>query len=385
VPSPSASGQEAAAAAAEEATKKAADALKEFSGPGIETEPGGSGLDGGTGEDKDGDGKPDSLLGEDKDGDGKPDSPLGEDKDGDGKPDSPLGEDKDGDDNPDTLKVKQGDKTFEMTEPDHDGKMDIKVGDGSGPLKDFKLDWSDDAKAGDGPQGTDDVHCPGPDGKIHIEDGGVKITAERPDGPDGPTVVTVDDGSGTPTTYTLGEDDKDGPKHLLDDTLGGDDKKDVLGDTPSSPAHSVKTDDLPTHSGTLDGIGAGGGGGGGHELSAAGLGAGAGVGVAAGGGLGEAPSLSEGIHSGVGANQQQPVTAGFAPSAAGAPGASGQSMGGGMAPMGGMGGGGAGGGDQERTNRAYRIEGAVFEPMAEPTGRIMGSLDDEEPPVIRRR
>ncbi|MFI5585698.1 WXG100 family type VII secretion target [Amycolatopsis sp. NPDC051758] len=394
-------GKAAAEQAAEEAKQKAADALKEFSGPGIETEPGGSGLDGGTGGDKDGDGKPDSLPGGDKDGDGKPDSPLGEDKDGDGKPDdllgadkdgdgkpdSLLGDDKDGDDTPDTLKVKQGDKTFEMTEPDHDGKMDIKVGDGSGPLKDFKLDWSDDAKAGDGPQGTDDVHCPGPDGKIHIEDGGVKITAERPDGP---TVVTVDDGSGTPTTYTLGEDDKDGPKHLLDDTLGGDDRKDVLGDTPSSPAHSLKTDDLPTHSGTLDGIGAGGGGGGGHGLSAAGLdpvgaGAGAGVGVASGGGLGEAPSLSEGVHSGVGAHQQQPVTAGFAPSAAGAPGATGQSMGGGMAPMGGMGGGGAGGGDQERTNRAYRIEGAVFEPMAEPTGRIMGSLDDEEPPVIRRR
>lgn len=53
-------------------------------------------------------------------------------------------------------------------------------------------------------------------------------------------------------------------------------------------------------------------------------------------------------------------------------------------PMGGMGGGGQGSGDQERSNRAYRIEGAVFEPMAEPTGRIVGSLDDEEPPAPRR-
>lgn len=67
----------------------------------------------------------------------------------------------------------------------------------------------------------------------------------------------------------------------------------------------------------------------------------------------------------------------------GANGQAGQSMGGGM-PMGGMGGGGQGGGDQERSNRAYRIEGAVFEPMAEPTGRIVGSLDDEEPPAPRR-
>ncbi|MEV6628290.1 hypothetical protein AB0M71_45945, partial [Amycolatopsis sp. NPDC051114] len=239
-----------------------------------------------------------------KDGDGKPDSLLG-DKDGDGKPD--------GDDTPDTLKVKQGDKTFEMTEPDHDGKMDIKVGDGSDDAKDFKLDWSKDA---DGPQGTgDDTYCPGPDGKIHIEDGDLKITAERPDGPDGPTVVTVDDGSGTPTTYTLGEDDK---------------TSDVLGDTPGKKLD----DDLPNHRGTLEdlashgsdgpaahdgGSGGGSGGGDGHGGAGspgAGIGGGShgGAGISAAGldpggaghGLGETP-MSNGVHSGAGAAHAQPA------------------------------------------------------------------------------
>jgi WXG100 family type VII secretion target len=400
-------GKAAAEHAAEEAKQKAADALKEFSGEGIKTDPGtGAGLgDTGSGDgpaaDKDGDGKPDNPLGVDKDGDGKPDNPLGIDKDGDGKPDGLLGEDgkdadgKGGDDTPDTLKVKQGDKTFEMTEPDHDGKMDIKVGEGTDAVKDFKLDWSKDAD-GHSPQGTDDTYCPGPDGKIHIEDGDLKITAERPDGADGPTVVTVDDGSGTPTTYTLGEDDK---------------PSDVLGDTPGKKLD----DDLPTHRGTLDDPGSAhhdGGGAGAHHDSGAGGhdgggsgahhggGAGAGIGGGshggaglssagldpggAGGGLGETP-MSGGAHTGAGAGigQPQPAAA-FAPAGASA-GPGGQSMSG-MPGMGAMGGAhGGGGGDTERRSPAYRIEGAVFDNLGEPGRRIIGSLnDDEDPPSARR-
>jgi len=414
----SAGGQDAAAAAAEAAKKKAADALSQFSGEGIKTDSGdGAGLGGsgggsglgdaagsgsGSGSDPAADGKEAAEKAADDakkqasdaldklGGDG-----IKTDQDGDGLLDDKTDGDKaDGD--LDHLKVKQGDKTFEMTEPDHDGKMDIKVGEGDGPAKDFKLDWPDGdaAKTDLGVSGTDDpgkpdadgVYHPGADGKIHIQDGDLKITAERPDGADGPTVVTVDDGTGKPTTYTLGEDDTspggldDDTKKHLDDALSGETRGDTashaLGDTPDA-----KPDDLPKHSGTLDGIGASGGGGGGaHALSTAGLDAGGGV----TGSLGETPSLSEGVHSGVGATQQ-PAAAGFAPAAAavGANGQAGQSMGGGM-PMGGMGGGGQGGGDQERSNRAYRIEGAVFEPMAEPTGRIVGSLDDEEPPAPRR-
>lgn len=238
---PAADGKEAAEKAAEDAKKQASDALDKLGGDGIKT-------------DQDGDGLLDDGK-SDTDGDGKPDT----DKDGDGKPD--------GDEKLDHLKVKQGDKTFEMTEPDSDGKMDIKVGEGDGPAKDFKLDWpDDDAAKTDLGVGSDDpgkpdadgVYHPGADGKIHIQDGDVKITAERPDGADGPTVVTVDDGTGKPTTYTLGEDDTspggldDAAKKHLDDALSGETRGDTashaLGDTPDA-----KPDDLPKHSGTLDG------------------------------------------------------------------------------------------------------------------------------------
>ncbi len=418
-------GKAAAEQAAEAAKKKAADALKEFSGPGIDTESGAGagGLGGGSGSGGGGadpgsgaDGKAADALKdlsgpgiETESGDsagGEPgtdgDKP-GEDADHDGKPDSLLGDDgkddgKDkGDDDPDVLKVKQGDKSFEMTEPDHDGKMDIKVDDGAGDPKDFKLDWSDDAKPGDAhpgdsPQGTDaDPYRPGPDGKIHIRDGELEITAERPDGPDGPTVVTVEDGKGNPTTYTLGEEHK---------------PSDALGDTPER-----KLDDLPTHRGTLEDLkphdtgdpgahatggsgdpGAHSGGDGSHHggaggPSVAGIGGGShggagfsGAGFDPGGaGLGETP-MSGGAHTGAGATQPQPAAA-FAP--AGASGPSGQGMSG-MPAMGAMGGGqGGGGGDTER-RPAYRIEGAVFDNLGEPGRRIIGSLDDDEDPPSGR-
>ncbi|MEU4521887.1 hypothetical protein AB0F52_24625, partial [Amycolatopsis sp. NPDC024027] len=376
-------GKAAAEQAAEDAKKKAADALKEFGGPGIETDPGGNP-----------DGKPDGLL---------------------------------GDDDRDVLKVKQGDKTFEMTEPDHDGKMDIKVGDGPGEPKDFKLDWAGDGKPTDGPQGTDaDTYRPGPDGKIHIKDGGLEITAERPDGPDGPTTVTVDDGKGTPTTYTLGEDDKPDralglghtPEKQLDDlpthrgTLedlapndtgapGGDshhggsdhgagDGSHGTGDSSHGGGHGSPGATGDSHHGAGDsspgGAHSGGGGGGAHPgPSVAGIGGGAHAGVSGAGfdpaaaGLGDTP-VSGGAHTGAGAAQPQPAAAFAAASGApGSPGSAGSSMSG-MPGMGAMGGGqGGGGGDTERRASAYRIDGAVFDNLGEPGRRIIGSLDDEEP------
>jgi hypothetical protein len=291
-----------------------------------------------------------------------------------------------------TLKVKQGDKTFEMTEPDKDGEMEIKVGDGSGPAKDFKLDWTGDGEesklgsapgSDDGKPDKDGVHRPGPDGKIHIQDGDVKITAERPDGPSGPTIVTVDDGTGKPTTYTLGEENPrtDKAAHPLTPVTGTVQPEPRPGLAPHGVAPSVG------HDGDSVGAGAGGGAGGG----------GGGVG-GGGGGIGVATPfetatpaagqpLTEGVHTGGGTQQPHHVASPAAPAATGGP--AGQSFGGGaMPPMGGMGGGGAGGGggDQERTNRAYRIEGEVFDQLNEPTGRITGSLlDDEDQPAARKR
>ncbi|GAA3538336.1 WXG100 family type VII secretion target [Amycolatopsis ultiminotia] len=168
---------------------------------------------------------------------------------------------------PETMTVQQGDHKLSLTEPGDDGRMGITVDDGSGHPKDFQLDFGDhqdgaqagadpaaqqpgsgqpaqvpgQPDAGPGQQADSPGHSahapdspgqpdqatgahaapgspdqpgsdtapkyePGPDGKIHIEDGGLKIIAERPQGPDGPTVVTVDDGSGEPVKYTLGDD-----------------------------------------------------------------------------------------------------------------------------------------------------------------------------------
>ncbi|MGW7531915.1 hypothetical protein [Amycolatopsis sp. NPDC054798] len=155
---------------------------------------------------------------------------------------------------PDTVTVQHGDHKITMSEPDDHGKMAVSIGDGTGHDKAYQLDFGDQtekapgtatdpahgAPAGSGqahdgqtpadkphdapgtpihkqPDGTapttdaNQVHRPGPDGKIHIEDGNLKITAERPSGPDGPTVVTVDDGSGEPTKYTLDDHGKIDP------------------------------------------------------------------------------------------------------------------------------------------------------------------------------
>jgi hypothetical protein len=146
---------------------------------------------------------------------------------------------------PESMTVEQGDHKIAMTEPGADGRMAITVGDGSGTAKDYQLDF-DQAKDGAAPGATsadgaapgttstgvpahgtapgatapggtaghepgaqpapDGGYRPGPDGKIHIEDGPLKITAEQPEGAGGPTVVTVDDGSGEPVKYTLGDD-----------------------------------------------------------------------------------------------------------------------------------------------------------------------------------
>ncbi|MTD56259.1 hypothetical protein GKO32_20090 [Amycolatopsis sp. RM579] len=155
---------------------------------------------------------------------------------------------KDAGDEPETLKVQQGDKTIEMSEPDKDGKMDIKVDDGAGQPKDYKLDWGDGkGPAGQhfGPQGApgqpgpDGAYTPGADGKIHIEDGNLKITAERPEGPDGPTVVTVDDGTGKPTTYTLGDAKDNAAANLAGNADGATPKP---GGVPADPAIAVSGD-----------------------------------------------------------------------------------------------------------------------------------------------
>ncbi|GHF42013.1 uncharacterized protein YukE [Amycolatopsis bartoniae] len=388
------------------------------------------------------------LSGSDADTPSSADS-LGGSGSGSSVPDLP-GLDGSEDEQLDHLKVEQGGKTFEMTEPDADGKMDIKVDDGSGTPKDFKLDWSRAAGSA-----ADGAYVPGPDGKIHIQDGGTEITAERPDGPDGPTVVTVDDGSGTPTKYTLGEGDGAGkstsdvpgsvdafasgspssaePANLdlpeaaeaPDLPVSGDvedlpaaaevpdlpvpgDVEDlpeaaevpdlpvstdaadlpaaaevpdlpVSGDVEDLPA-AAEVPDLPVSADAAD-LPVSGGGGGADVPDLGGGGGGTTPDLV---GVGESARLATGVQVGAavptadappGAQSAVPVTppvqqpAGLA----------------GLGGLGAMGGGHGGGGeDQQRSSRAYRIDGGIFDAGEKPGPRIIGSLDDDEKPAKRR-
>jgi uncharacterized protein YukE len=361
---------------------------------------------------------------------------------------------KDAGDEQEKVTVEKGDNKITMTEPDKDGKMDVSVDDGSGSPKDYKLDFDDKTdpsadgdKAGDfGPEGTKDgapgpdgVYKPGPDGKIHIQDGNLKITAEQPDGPNGPTVVTVDDGKGEPTKYTLDENNtaKDGLKadaiksvdggkpvvtpsgaqDLSSGSVAGGGGAEDLSGVHTMPAEAgfstpggldlqgdfAPAADVSGSSGDL-GDAAGGGGdagipadGGQTELASSGgehfAGGGSDSSAGVMGSLGEAADLQNGAQTGSDASYASSdsglgaAPGGMDPNAAPQPAAAGAgaggmgSMGGMMGGMGGMGGGG-GGGEQQRGASQYRVDGAIFETSGA-GGRISGSLDDEGDRSIR--
>jgi hypothetical protein len=136
----------------------------------------------------------------------------------------------------DTMSAKQGNDTIAMSEPGEDGKMMVSVDDGSGKLRSYQLDFGngrvDGNQAGVAQQVSNSGSVEGqplsalqaqlspqpvsvppaaldhsftaqPDGTIHVDDGNLKIVAERADGPNGATTVTIDNGSGQPATYTL--------------------------------------------------------------------------------------------------------------------------------------------------------------------------------------
>jgi uncharacterized protein YukE len=333
------------------------------------------------------------------------------------------------------LTVEQGGQKFTMTEPGEDGSMEIAVEGDSGELSEYKLDFGDadgeDAETSDdggrregfGPQGSDHgadkVYRPGPDGKIHIEDGDLKITAEQPDGPDGPTVVSVENGDGEPVTYTLGGEESSG----TDEDISTRPTEAGTGQDPRNTAEPRETPQPPSGAGggspSFGEAGAGvssaseppsGGGAGaaGVEASAASVSSGAGAdglnepsaagqdssathaaaavgggGSAFGGGGGGEP-LSDVEHedhrgqsspsgAGLGAapgGEALNATPQGATSSASSPGGMGM-----MGGMGAMGGGGGGqGDDQERTSSAYRIDGDIFDLPFEAV-RISGSLE----------
>ncbi|AIG80019.1 Hypothetical protein AJAP_36060 [Amycolatopsis japonica] len=308
---------------------------------------------------------------------------------------------------PETVTVEQGDRKISMAEPGADGKMDISVQDGTGQVKDYDLDFGD----GKATPGTGDsaggpvhrdtaermdqqaasrptappgqVHQPGPDGKIHIEDGGLKITAERPSGPDGPTLVTVDDGSGHPSKYTLGEDEPAAGRHASPESTPQTAGRHAAAQPVEEAAPQQAEPAARQHDATSGGAGGGApaqaepvaAGGDPESTSAQSLsdpfaGGDNGLGEtsdpAGTGGGGASPTTSSGLGSAPGGGAQDPAAA------------SAGMMGG----MGMMGGGAAGGGqgsgeDQQRTSSGYRVDGGLFDTATTTGSRISGSLDDD--------
>jgi hypothetical protein len=117
--------------------------------------------------------------------------------------------------NPETLTVQHGGNTLSMTGPDSQGIMQLTKQDGTGRPKTYDIAFghgttatatptpaptATPAAASTGADGVQQV-TPGADGTAVIHDGKTTITAQEQ--PGGEVKVTVDDGSGQPTTYTL--------------------------------------------------------------------------------------------------------------------------------------------------------------------------------------
>jgi hypothetical protein len=248
-------------------------------------------------------------------------------------------------------------------------------------------------------------------------------------------VVTVDDGKGAPTKYTLDENDPGKPGLTTGDINGADGKPADPVVTPAgdhagaagvngsgdanlagvhtmpAPAAGFSTPgglnldgdfapaagldgasgaaavDVPSSAGAAVGQ---------TELASSGgelfSGGASGDASSATGGLGDVANLQSGAHTGSDAAYAAvdgglgAAPGGLDPNAGqstvgGAAGAGGMgSMGGMLGGMGGMGGG--GGGDQQRGSSQYKVDGAIFETSGA-GGRISGSLDDEGDRSIR--
>lgn len=120
----------------------------------------------------------------------------------------------------DTVRITDGDRTISVTSPDGRGHVTVTVDDGTNPPKTYDLDLGggEPSAAVPGEPARPPVASVGPqpispraDGSCVVQDGPVTITAHRPPADPNTVVVTVDDGTGQPTTYTLDYDDPAGP------------------------------------------------------------------------------------------------------------------------------------------------------------------------------
>ncbi len=325
--------------------------------------------------------------------------------------------------NPETLTVQSGGNTIGMSTPDSQNNVQLTVTDSSGHEHSYDIGFGQGtAMGGAGPTGGEPSQLaiqhitPGQDGHAVIHDGNLTITAAEPQGHNGPVQVTVDDGSGHPSTYTLGGGQAGGaggygtgvsgsgaPPSTVGAAMGGSGgylaptsgatsasgwlSPDAVNHAQTTATHDVGGT-VAGHVGDMSGLtGAGGGGGhigggGGHPgLAVSGIGGGGAIHSVLGGSV----DHTAGEVSGVGdvglanTNVSHAGAAGGAGLATGPGGGGGQS--GGMPMMGGMGGmgGGGQGQDTERGASQWRTQGHLFDNIADdsPASGFSGVLGEE--------
>ena len=258
---------------------------------------------------------------------------------------------------PEQVTIQDGDRTITVQSPDGRGHVKVGVGDGKGGTKTYDLDFDDESDT----TGSGVVDGDGDPDTAVIHDGDTTITAERQDGDNGHIKLTVDDGTGNPTSYDIDFDDQEA------DPSGGQVDPGASPDPAADTSASAGGD-----------VSAGGGGG------SVGGGGGGGGGDYAGGG--STPSdaqqtLAPGATTGSDTPTGSPDHGSTAPAGAGvgaAPtaGPGGGGMGG--MPMGGMGGGGGKGGDSERGASQWRTTGNLFDDE-DPASNFDGVIGDEAP------
>ena len=127
---------------------------------------------------------------------------------------------------PESVTITDGDRKISVQSPDGQGHVKISIDDGTGKPKTYDMDFGG-ASAGrlstpangqaapapsDQAIDSDDVeHVSADDsGKAVIHDGATTITGEHPDGAPDQLKLTVDDGTGHPTTYNVDYGDHTG-------------------------------------------------------------------------------------------------------------------------------------------------------------------------------
>ena len=304
---------------------------------------------------------------------------------------------------PETVTIKDGQREISVQCPDGQGHVKLTVNDGTGQPKTYDLDFS----AGTGVPGQPGAEpvTPGPDGKCVIQDGSTTITAERPPGSPDQVVVTIDDGTGNPTTYTMDYRDPANPQVVDGGQVPGQPQPAFAAGPPMDPAASAASYGSGREPSGAGISGAGISGPGGAQPLAQPVGAAepGQVTMAAdgGGAFGGSPGTS-GMWSAFGnlfgdsgagqngggfgdttAHQAGPAGEAGLASTTSEPspsqqGAAGAPMMSGMGAIGGMGAGVSGGGDEQRTGSTWTLVGNLFDDAVDNVSeQISGALGHE--------